>query len=143
MGNYTNVAEQSGNENTKADENLSATEQPTPNGGFSVNKRLKADYVLVTDADLKVIEANGQFMERHKDVLIIGRTLCQIFDITALGACPAETCVNCPVKRSLRTMAPVEVEMRVKGRLQQWRAFPFMSKGSFQNKALVHIKDLS
>lgn len=120
-----------------------ADKQPLRDEVIAVTKHFKSDYVLLTDFELKVIEANGNFMERHKDTLIIGKTLCQIFDITSPGTCPAEDCVNCPVKRSITTMSPVEMEMAVNGRMQHWRSLPFISRDSVTSKALVHIKDLS
>lgn len=102
---------------------------------------IKSGYVLLIDFDLRVIEDQRNFSKRP-ETPGDAKTLCQIFAITPQEGCPAETCVNCPVKRSIRTMTPVEVEMRVNGRLQHWHSFPFISKGSIPDKALVHIKDL-
>lgn len=105
----------------------------------------KQDYVLVADSNLKIIGADEYLLEGiwPEDNPATGLTLCQLLKVQSTGCCPAGDCGNCPVKRSIDTMANIEVQMAVNGNLQKWSSFPLINKNALIDKALVHIKNMT
>jgi signal transduction histidine kinase len=121
------------------------------------------DYILLIDKDLTVLEANRCFMEGMKlsESYVIGRTLCHCFGIKdSLQECPAKAAPGseadyavagikadaqgyCPVKRSIGSKTPVEMEMTVEGRIFQWHSFPLNAEDGGADMAVVYIKDIS
>ncbi|GAB4413229.1 MAG: hypothetical protein OHK0032_09290 [Thermodesulfovibrionales bacterium] len=116
------------------------------------------DYILLTDKDLTVLEANRCFIEdmRLEESRVIGRVLCHIFGIEdSSKECPAEaayrrmdyaTAVSgdfCPVKRAIRDMSPVEMELKIGEKIYQWRSFPYRGEAEGNEMAVVYIKDIT
>lgn len=120
------------------------------------------DYVLLTDKELTVLEANQSFAEslRTKEPYVIGRILCHLFDIKEPADCPARSltlsgdiavsdaiCMdpssNCPVKRSLRSGSPVSLEMNVGSRVLEWHSYPLSEETLFPQTAVVYIRDIT
>lgn len=105
------------------------------------------DYILLTDRDLRVIEANRCFTEslRPGEFPVIGKTLCHLLNIQDPSRdCPAKIkgC-DCPVKESIRTRTPVETEMVIDGKILQWHSFPLLSEGKESEMSVVYIKDVT
>ncbi|MEK6673290.1 MAG: ATP-binding protein, partial [Nitrospirota bacterium] len=120
------------------------------------------DYVLLTDKELIVLEANKGFAEslRTTESYVIGKTLCHLFDIKDPADCPARSLMvsddiadsdaicldpssNCPVKRSLRSGSPVSLEMNVGNRILEWHSYPLSEHALFPEMAVVYIRDIT
>jgi len=113
------------------------------------------DYILLTDRNLTVLEANRSFIEDRgaEESRVIGRVLCHLFGIEDSRECPAEAAYRgmdyaspvsgdfCPVKRAIMGMSPVEMELRIGERIYQWRSFP-MAEGE-GGMAVVYIRDIT
>ncbi len=120
------------------------------------------DYILLTDKELTVLEANHSFAKslRTKESYVIGRILCHLFGIKDPADCPARSltisddiadsdaiCLdpssNCPVKRSLRSGSPVSLEMNVGSRILEWHSYPLSEETLFPETAVVYIRDIT
>lgn len=102
------------------------------------------DCVLLIDSEHIIIGASGLVFKGHipgRDS-VIGKKLCDLFKKRSQD-CTVTTQLDCPVKRSMKTMAPVELEMPVNGRQLKWRSFPFTGMTKSSEKALVYIHEVT
>ncbi|MBI5492748.1 MAG: response regulator [Deltaproteobacteria bacterium] len=94
------------------------------------------DYILLVDLEGRVLEANRQFIESFgQRGTVAGQ---KVYNLLGM-----ETVRDCPIKRSIGTMLPVEAEMVTPGgKVLAWHAYPFID-GSESNRAVVYIRDIT
>lgn len=97
------------------------------------------DYMLVIDYNHNIMETNKYFIDNFKldEHQAVGRRVCGFFGL-------AEPLKECPVRKAIDCMAPVEHEMTLAdGKVFMWHTYPLIDEDEKERKAVVYIKDIT
>jgi len=97
------------------------------------------DYIMLVDYGRNVREANRHCIESFNlsEAFIIGKNLYSLFGMEPMTW-------DCPVKKSIDTMMPVEHELVLPdSRTLRLRSFPFIESREGSSMAVVYIKDIT
>lgn len=96
------------------------------------------DYIILVDYDYDILEVNRHFTETFKvpEALAIGKNIYSMFGID-----PPR---DCPIKRSIEAMVPVEVEVTSPaGKVLRWHSYPLIDEHEGPRMAVIYVKDIT
>ncbi|MBI5642060.1 MAG: response regulator [Deltaproteobacteria bacterium] len=96
------------------------------------------DYILLVDYGHRVLEANRHFMDKFRisESALTGEKIYKILGM--------EQPRNCPIKKSIHMLTPVEAEMTTQdGKVFTWHIYPSVNENEDPKRAVVYIKDIT